>query len=123
MTGADGPFMVEVAALTQAFPGSAVADVPGRRLVRIPKLPMTAQWTPGSVRGLLVCDSWPDQRPQLLVGDELRRNGTEPANFSRQLIDDEAWFGYSFNAPYSPQHPPLIPVVRGWLRRFDGRDD
>jgi hypothetical protein len=84
---------------------------------------MTGEWTPPAVRGLLVCDSWPDQRPQLLVGDELRRNGNVPANFNRQMIEDEAWFGFSFSAPYSSTHPALIPVIRGWLRRFDGRAD
>jgi len=116
-------FESELAALANAFPGATLLGVPGRRLIRIPSLPMTGEWTPASVRGLLVCDQWPDARPQLLVGDELRRGGSEPANFSRQLIEDEAWFGYSFNAPYSPAHAALVPVVRGWLRRFDGRGD
>lgn len=113
----------EATAVSEAYPGSALLEVPGRQLLRIPELPMAGQWTPSTVRGLLVCDQWPVQRPQLLIGDELRRNGQEPVNFSRQLIEDEAWFGYSFNAPYSAEHPALIPVIRGWLRRFDGRAD
>jgi hypothetical protein len=106
-----------------AYPGTELLDVPNRKLIRIPALSMNGVWTPARVRGLLVCDNWPDQRPQLLIGDELRRNGQEPPNFSRQLIEAEAWFGFSFNAPYSASHPALIPVIRGWLRRFDGRAD
>lgn len=111
----------EVAALAVAFPGATKLEIPGRQLVRIPELPMSGEWTPATVRGLLVCDQWPSQRPQFLVGDELRRNGDTPVNFSPQLVGDEAWFGYSFNAPYQPEHPALVPVVRGWLSRFDGR--
>jgi hypothetical protein len=117
------PFDEQVEVVAKSFPGASRVDGPDRRVIRIPELPMTGQWTPAAVRGLLVCDAWPQQRPQLLIGDELRRNGTEPTNFSRQLIADEAWFAYSFNAPYSPQHPALVPVIRGWLRRFDGRAD
>lgn len=116
-------FRTAAATVADAYPGAALLDVPDRQLIRLPQLSMTGEWTPDAVRGLLVCDNWPTQRPQLLIGDELRRNGQEPANFSRQLIEDEAWFGYSFNAPYSPDHPALIPVIRGWLRRFDGRAD
>ncbi len=106
-----------------AFPGATPLDVPGRRLVRLPTLPMAGEWSPSSVPGLLVCDQWPAERPQLLVGDVLRRGGREPVNFTRQFVDDDAWFGYSFNAPYSPEHPALIPVIRGWMARFDGRAD
>ncbi len=110
-------------AVAQSFPGATRVAVPGRQLVRIPSIAMIGQWTPETVRGLLVCDSWPEQRPQLLVGDELRRNDGEPDNFSRELIADEAWFSYSFTAPYSADHSALVPVIRGWLRRFDGRAD
>jgi hypothetical protein len=112
-----------IAAVANAYPGAKLLDVPGRKLLRIPALPMSGVWSPANVPGLLICDNWPEQRPQLLVGDELRRDGAEPQNFSRQLIEDEAWFGFSFNAPYSADHPALIPAIRGWLRRFDGRAD
>jgi hypothetical protein len=57
------------------------------------------------------------------MGDELRRHGAEPANFSRELIGGEAWFSYSFTSPYASTHPALVPAVRGWLARFDGRSD
>lgn len=116
-------FGSQLAAVAESFPGATQVVVPGRHLIRIPAIDMTGEWSPATVRGLLVCDGWPDQRPQLLIGDELRRNGNEPPNFSRQLIGDEAWFSYSFNAPYAAAHPALVPVIRGWLRRFDGRSD
>lgn len=123
MTAATLDLNAEVVALADAYPRAGMLDVPGRQLIRLPALPMTGEWTPTPVRGLLICDGWPAQRPQLLIGDELRRNEQEPPNFSRQLIEDEAWFGFSFNAHYLPDHPALIPVIRGWLRRFDGRAD
>lgn len=116
-------FEQQLAAVAESYPGATELVVPGRRLIRIPSISMEGQWTPTAVRGLLVCDNWPAQRPQLLIGDELLRNGAEPMNFSRQLIGNEAWFAYSFNAPYVPEHPALVPVIRGWLRRFDGRAD
>ncbi len=123
MTATTLDLNTEAEAVANAYPGATLLDVPERQLIRMPALPMTGAWTPATVRGLLVCDGWPAQRPQLLIGDELRRNTQEPPNFSRQLIEDEAWFGFSFNAPYFPNHPALIPVIRGWLRRFDGRAD
>jgi hypothetical protein len=106
-----------------AFPGAEVLAVPERRLVRLPSVAMRDQWSPATVRALLVCDGWPDARPHLLVGDELRRRGAEPPNFSRELAAGEAWFSFSFNAPYSSTHPDLVPVIRGGLARFDGRSD
>lgn len=123
MTATTVDLAAAVAAVSATYPGAELLDVPSRQLIRLPALPMTGEWTPATVRGLLVCDGWPEQRPQLLVGDELRRNDQEPPNFSRQLIEDEAWFGFSFNASYSPDHSALLPVIRGWLRRFDGRAD
>lgn len=119
----DDLFADQLAAVGKSFPGTTQVVVPGRHLIRVPRIEMTGEWSPATVRGLLVCDSWPDQRPQLLIGDELRRSGNEPVNFSRQLIGEEAWFSYSFCAPYSPAHPALVPVIRGWLRRFDGRPE
>lgn len=110
-------------ALQHAFPGTKLITEGDRKFLRIPELPMSGAWTPDRVRGLLVCDNWPAQRPQLLIGDELRRNGADPANFSRQVLNGEAWFGFSFSSPYSPDYPALVPVVRGWLGRFDGRAD
>lgn len=121
MTACTVDLSAEAANVAVAYPGARLVNFSGRQLLRLPALPMRGEWSPAEVRGLLVCDGWPSQRPQLLVGDELRRSGQEPMNFSRQLIGDEAWFGFSFNAPYSPDHPALIPVIRGWLRRFDGR--
>lgn len=112
-----------VEAVATAYPGAELLKIPGRRIIRLPELPMTAAWTPSTVPALLVCDGWPDQRPQLLVSDVLRRDGREPPNFSRQMIEDEAWFGFSFSAPYTPEHRALVPVIRGWLSRFDGRSD
>lgn len=116
-------FAGQLAVVRKSFPGTTQVVLPGRHLMRVPHIEMTGEWSPATLRGLLVCDTWPDQRPHLLIGDELRRRGNEPANFSRQLIGDEAWFSYSFSAPYSPAHPALVPVIRGWLRRFDGRSD
>jgi hypothetical protein len=117
-------FEDEVASLGVAFSEAQVLDVPDRQLIRLPQLSLgDPQWTPTVARGLLVCDGWPQQRPQLLLGDELRRHDQEPPNFSRQFVSDEGWFGYSFQAPYNPDYPALVPVVRGWLRRFDGRQD
>lgn len=127
MTDADGArdegFETAAAAIAMAFRGAEVLDVPGRQLIRLPAVSMSGQWSPEVVRALLVCDAWPGARPRLLVGDELHRDGVEPASFSRELIEGEAWFSYSFNAPYTVQHPELVPVIRGWLARFDGRSD
>jgi hypothetical protein len=115
-------FEEEVEALQHVYPGTTLQDVPGRRLVRLPSLSLkSAEWTPNPLRALLVCDSWPSQRPQLLIGDELRRRGAEPVNFARQYQAGESWFGYSFQAPWDPARPRLVPAVRGWLTRFDGR--
>jgi hypothetical protein len=112
----------ELAALARVHTGATLVEAPGRRVVRLPTLALTsADWSPNPVRGLLLCDKWPNQRPQLLVGDELRRKGAEPVNFSRQFQAGESWFGYSFQAPWDPARPSLVPAVRGWLARFDGR--
>ena len=116
-------FARQVEAMSVAFIGSTVVDVPGRRLIRIPDVEMTGGWSPTNVRAILVCDGWPEQRPRLLIGDELCRAGVEPQNFSRELLGGEAWFGFSFNAAYTADYPALVPVVRGWLARFDGRSD
>jgi hypothetical protein len=116
-------FDSEYQAVKLAFPGSALLDVPGQRLIRLPGVAFSEPWSPSRVRAMLICDAWPGQRPRLLVGDELLRNNAAPANFNRELIAGEAWFGFSFNAPYSSTNPSLVPVIRGWLRRFDGRPD
>lgn len=116
-------YEAEVKALAVAYPGAALLEVPDQCLIRLPEVTLTGQWSPPSVRALLVCDGWPHQRPRLLMGDELRRHGAEPANFSRELIGGEAWFSYSFTSPYASTHPALVPAVRGWLARFDGRSD
>jgi len=118
------PLDDEVAALNNVFGGAELLSVPGRHIVHLPSLGLPdPQWQPQTVRGLLVCDAWPDQRPQLLVEDTLLRRGQAPVNFNRQFIADEGWFGFSFQAPYDSRHPALVPVLRGWLRRFDGRSD
>jgi hypothetical protein len=119
----DKNFMVEAAAVAVAFPGTTVMNIPGRLLLRIPAVTVREPWSPSSIRALLVCDTWPAQRPRLLVGDELIRAGAPPQNFNRELIEGAAWYGFSFNAAYLPEHPALVPVVRGWLRRFDGRPE
>jgi len=112
----------EVEALGRVYLGALLLDVPGRLLVRLPAVSLkSAEWSPSPVRALLMCDGWPNQRPQLLVGDELRRNGADPANFGRQYQAGDAWFSYSFQAPWDPARPGLVPAVRGWLARFDGR--
>jgi hypothetical protein len=115
----------EVDALAVAYPGAALLVPPlltaNRRLVHLPALPMTPPWSPSGIAALLVCDSWPGARPQLLVHQSLKRDAAAPANFTAQYIEGDSWYSYSFNAPYDPAHPALIPVVRGWLRRFDGR--
>jgi hypothetical protein len=59
----------------------------------------------------------------LLMSADLLRDGATPANFGTQYVGDEGWFSFSFNTPYSAAHPALAPVLRGWLRRFDGRAD
>jgi hypothetical protein len=115
----------EVAALAVAYPGAALLVPPlltaDRRLVHLPALPMGDPWSPASVAALLVCDGWPAARPQLLVHQSLQRDGAPSANFTAQYVEGDPWYSFSFNAPYDPAHPALIPVVRGWLRRFDGR--
>ena len=118
------PFEGEVTSLAKVYGGAQALPVPGRCLVLLPQLRLgDAQWNPQQLRGVLVCDTWPEQRPQLLLEDTLERHGQAPPNFNRQFIADEGWFGFSFQAPYNPKHPALVPVVRGWLRRFDGRGD
>jgi hypothetical protein len=115
----------EVAALTATYPGATLLVPPlltaNRRLVHLPALPMSTPWSPASVAALLVCDGWPAGRPQLLVHQSLKRDGAAPVNFSAQYVEGDSWYSFSFNAPYDPAHPALIPVVWGWLRRFDGR--
>ncbi len=111
----------ELAALQQVLPGTVLLDVPGRTLVRIPSVTMHAPWSPPEAAALLVCDSWPAQRPRLLISQTLRHNGQTPPNFAPELVADEAWYGYSFNAPWDPAHPSLVSATMAWLRRFDGR--
>jgi hypothetical protein len=111
----------ELAALQQVFPGAVLLDVPGRTLVRVPSVTMHSPWSPPEVAALLVCDNWPAQRPRLLISQILRHNGQTPPNFAPELVADEAWYGYSFNAPWDPAHPSLVSGTMAWLRRFDGR--
>jgi hypothetical protein len=114
-----------IVALAQHHPGAHLLVTPlltaNRRLVRLPAVQMTGEWSPTLVPALMVCDGWPQTRPQLLLHDSLRRKGASPPAFSAQYVEGDAWFSYSFAAPYDPSHPALVPVVRGWLQRFDGR--
>lgn len=118
--------LTEVQALAASHPGSELLTAPattaGRLLVRIPALPMTGDWSPATVPALLDCTAWPQQRPQLLVKATVRRNGSAPQNFTLQYLEEESYYSYSFSAPYTSEHPALAPVVRGWLKRFDGRE-
>lgn len=117
----DDPLSEEVAALAVAWPGAKRIAVAERALVLLPGIRMTGEWAPASIDGLVIVDGWPDNRPQLLIDAEVTRNGQAPANFSRQLLADRAWYSYSFNAPWDAARPQLVPAVRAWLRRFDGR--
>lgn len=111
----------EVRALKMAWPGSRGLAAPGRALILIPKVRVGEGWSPGVVDGLLVADGWPDQRPQLLMDAVLERSGQAPPNFALQYLVDRAWYSFSFNAPWDPTFPHLVPAVRSWLGRFDGR--
>ena len=84
-------------------------------------LSMSIQKALRSLDGLVITDGWPQNRPQLLIDAAATHGGQAPANFSRQLLADRAWYSYSFNAPWDPARPQLVPAVRAWLRRFDGR--
>lgn len=114
-------FAAEVAALAMAFPGAVCIGDPAQQLILLPNIEMSGEWTPGNVAALLNCSGWPEQRPKLLVADVLKRNGNPPPNFSPEYIEEKSWYSYSFNIPYEGQYPALIPVVRGFLARFDGR--
>jgi hypothetical protein len=117
----DDPLIMEVAALGVAWPGAKRVAVVEQALVLLPGITMTGDWAPPSIDGLVIVDGWPQNRPLLLVDAALTRSGKAPANFSRQLLADRAWYSYSFNAPWDPARPQLVPAVRAWLRRFDGR--
>lgn len=115
----------ETAALAVAYPGTELvpaALASGRRIVRLPEVPVDGPgWAPGHVPALLVCDGWPQSRPQLLVHASLTRDGAPPPAFAAQYLEGDSWYAYSFSAPYTPARPALVPVVRAWLQRFDGR--
>lgn len=117
----DDPLSMEVAALAVAWPGAKRLAIAERALVLLSGLRMTGDWAPASIDGLVVADGWPQSRPQLLIDAAVTRSGQAPANFSRQLLADRAWYSYSFNTPWDPARPQLVPAVRAWLRRFDGR--
>jgi hypothetical protein len=117
----DDPLGEEAAALAVAWPGAKRLAVAGRALILLPGMGMTGDWAPASIDGLVIADGWPQNRPQLLIDAAVTRSGQAPANFSPQYLADRAWYGYSFNAPWDPAHPQLVPAVRAWLRRFDGR--
>lgn len=114
-------FAAEVAALAKKFPGAASIGDPGQQLVLLPDIAMSGEWTPNNVSALLNCSGWPEQQPKLLVASTLQRNGSPPPNFSPEYIEGQSWYSYSFNIPYEAQYPALVPVVRGFLARFDGR--
>ena len=110
-----------ISALRVAWPGASRLAVPDRAHVLMPALRMDGDWAPASLDGLLVADGWPQSQPQLWIDAVLTRSGQPPANFSRQYLADRAWYSFSFNAPWDPDHPSLVSAVRAWLRRFDGR--
>lgn len=110
-----------ISALGVAWPGAERLAVTDRALLLVPGIRMAGVWAPTSLDGLVVADGWPQARPQLLVDAVLTRSGQPPANFSRQYLADRAWYSFSFNAPWDPDHPSLVSAVRAWLRRFDGR--
>jgi hypothetical protein len=111
----------EVSALAIAWPGAKRLAGPDRALVLLPRIKMTGDWGPATLDGLVIADGWPETRPQLLIDAVVTRSGQPPANFSRQYLADRGWYSFSFNAPWDPAHPQLVPAVRAWLRRFDGR--
>lgn len=111
----------EIEALAVAWPGAKSLAVSDRVLVLVPGITMAGDWAPASLDGLVIADGWPQNRPQLLIDAALTRSGQAPANFSRQYLADRAWYAFSFNAPWDPVRPHLVPAVRAWLRRFDGR--
>jgi len=117
----DDPLSTEIAALAVAWPGAERLAVAKRTLVVLPGIRMTGDWAPDTLDGLVIADGWPQNRPQLLIDAAVTRSGQEPANFSRQYLADRAWYSYSFNAAWDPARPQLVPAVRAWLRRFDGR--
>lgn len=110
-----------VRALGMAWPGTRILSVPGRNLILLPGMRVSGEWSPSLVDGLLIADGWPDQRPQLLIDSALVRNGRAPQGFSVQYVADRSWYSFSFNAPWDAASPHLVPAVRAWLRRFDGR--
>lgn len=110
--------------LSAAFPGAALLGEPlaaGRRLVLLPALTLGRGWTPSPVAGLLDCSRWPHERPILRLHESLRRDGAPPVTVAVDYEAGHGWLQFSFNCPYDPAASALIPVVRGWLRRFDGR--
>jgi hypothetical protein len=115
------PLERELEAVAVAWPGAKRLPLPGRALILVPGIELAGAWAPATLDGLLIVDSWPQSRPQLLVDAALTRDGQSPANFSRQYLADRAWYSFSFNAPWDPARPQLVPAVRAWLRRFDGR--
>lgn len=114
----------ELEALRRVYPGAELHElIGGGRAIRIPRLrPTSAQWTPSPLRGLLILGDWPESRPTLLVEEGIRRNGSSPANFSRQYLLGETWLGYSFSAPWDPSQPSLVGAVLTWMNRFNGID-
>jgi hypothetical protein len=111
----------EVAALAVAWPGAKRLAVAGRALVLLPGIGMTGDWAPAIIDGLVIADGWPQNRPQLLIDAALTWSEQTPTNFSRQYLADRAWYSFSFNAAWDSARPQLVPAVRAWLRRFDGR--
>jgi hypothetical protein len=114
----------EVTALRVAFPGAVLLAEPllaGRRLVQLPRLLLGPGWTPRPVAGLLDCTGWPNTRPVLRLHESIRRDEAAPVTVAADYVVGSSWLQFSFNCPYSPDHCSLVPVVRGWLRRFDGR--
>lgn len=115
----------EVSLLDQSYPGAAVLLQPIRdtneRIVCVPAVQLGPTWSPPQVSALLVCTGWPEQRPLLLLHENLRQNGSIPTAAASRYILGHSWVQFSFNAPYLASSPSLVSVVRGWLRRFDGR--
>lgn len=114
-----------VARLAESYQGAVLLLQPlrdtGERIASLPAVPLGPTWSPSRCPALLVCDGWPDQRPLLLLHESVRQNGAVPTTAATRYVVGHSWVQFSFNASYSAASPSLIPVVRGWLRRFDGR--
>lgn len=109
-----------VEALDRAFGGAKdVSPSPTSPLhVLFTNLELPPPWTPSPTRALAVFGDWPnDPRPVFVVDPAVvGEGGQPPRNPHDAYYLDQAWRGFSWNAPWKGDDP--VRAIQLWINRF-----